>query len=324
MNNARFLLPFEQGLLDMPDANVAVFRPVYAFGLSSLPAGTMLEQGFKPLHSMFLQAGFTVEPLLNNRFDLSLVHLTRNKIESLAIIARAARMTKGVVMVNGAKTDGIESILKQVKKHVTPEGVISKSHGKVFWFRDIEFPDWEAAGNPAENSSGLITAPGMFSAGKIDLGSQRLLPFLAGLTGRGADLGAGWGWLSMQILQQQKVIKLDSFEADYYSLVAAETNVNDPRATFHWADVTTLSKPNEPYDFVVSNPPFHLSRKADPELGKAFIKTASTLIKPNGRFLMVANRQLPYEACLDQYFKSWKSLLSDGQFKVFEATRPRK
>lgn len=49
-------------------------------------------------------------------FELALVQLTRNKVENLGNIARAARLTNGVVMVDGAKTDGIESILKQVQK----------------------------------------------------------------------------------------------------------------------------------------------------------------------------------------------------------------
>ncbi len=324
MNDPRFLLPFEQGLVDMPSENVLVMRPVDSFGLHIFPTGTVLEQGFKPTRDALLQSGFALEPRVEQQFNLALVHLTRSKVESLGNIARAARMTDGTVLVNGAKTDGIESVLKHLKKVVAIDGVISKSHGKVFWFKGGSLPDWEKAAGMCQNSAGFITAAGMFSSEKTDQGSALLWPHIKDLKGTGADLGAGWGWLSKQLLGLADITELNLYEADFQALEAAKKNAADPRAVFHWADVTTLAKPHEPFDFVVSNPPFHQSRKADPEIGKAFIKTAATILKPGGRFLMVANRQLPYEATLEQYFKRWQMLEQTGQFKVFEATRPRK
>ena len=323
MNDPRFLLPFEQGFVDMPAGDILVIRPVDTLGLDIFPT-PVLEQGFKPLQASLTQSGYSVTPRADGQFKLALVHLTRSKAESLGNIARAARNTDGPVVVNGAKTDGIESVLKQLKKVVTIGGVISKSHGKVFWFQGGELPDWEAAAELRTNSDGFVTAAGMFSSERIDQGSARLLPHLTELKGKGADLGAGWGWLSRQVLNLPEVSALDLFEADFNALEAAKLNATDGRARFHWSDVTTLLKPREPYDFVVSNPPFHQTRKADPDIGKAFIKTAAAMLKPAGRFLMVANRQLPYEATLEQYFKRWATLEQDGQFKVFEATRPRK
>jgi len=318
MNDPRFLLPFEQGLIDMPSSNVLVMRPVDGFGLHIFPDQTVLEQGFKPIQKTLSQAGYTVEPRAEGKFSLSLVHLTRSKVESLGNIARAARMSDGLVLVNGAKTDGIESVLKQLKKIVTVDGVISKSHGKVFWFKACALPNWEGAAAMHKNPAGFITAA------KIDPGSARLLPHLQGLKGKGADLGAGWGWLSKQVLDLPDVTALELIEADFDALEAARQNVIDPRASFHWLDVTNLPKPRDLFDFVVSNPPFHQTRKADPDIGKAFIKTAASMLKPSGRLLMVANRHLPYEATLEQYFKRWTTLEQDGQFKIFEATRSRK
>jgi 16S rRNA (guanine1207-N2)-methyltransferase len=59
------------------------------------------------------------------------------------------------------------------------------------------------------------------------------------LKGRVADLGAGWGYLSGEILAEQEgIAHLDLIEADHDMLEAARANVDDPRAAFHWADVT--------------------------------------------------------------------------------------
>ena len=50
---------------------------------------------------------------------------------------------------------------------------------------------------------------------------------------------------------------------------------------------------------MIMNPPFHQGRAAEPDLGAAFIAAAARILKPHGRLMMVANRQLPYEAALD-------------------------
>jgi predicted RNA methylase len=142
--------------------------------------------------------------------------------------------------------------------------------------------------------------------------------------GRVADLGAGWGWLAHQALARcPRIAALDLFEAEARALDAARARTSPtPRAAFHWADVRTLPKADPPYDAVVANPPFHQGRAAEPDLGAAFIAAAARLLKPSGRLLMVANRQLPYEAPLDVAFARWEKLSEDRAFKVFAAERP--
>jgi 16S rRNA (guanine1207-N2)-methyltransferase len=75
---------------------------------------------------------------------------------------------------------------------------------------------------------------------------------------------------------------------------------------------------------VVSNPPFHAARRPDPALGRAFIAAAARLLTPRGRFVMVANRHLPYEAALADAFAAPVVLEERGGYKVVEATRPRR
>ena len=72
------------------------------------------------------------------------------------------------------------------------------------------------------------------------------------------------------------------------------------------------------------NPPFHLTRKAEPDIGKVFIERASALLAPKGQLWMVANRQLAYALTLDTYFTSINSVAETAQFKVINASRPKK
>ena len=316
----RFLAPFEQGTVD-PAKSLLVIRPTNATGLSDFE-NVSVEQGFYPAAKALEAVGFATSPRADGRYAMVLVNLTRAKAENLANIARACAMSDGLVLVNGAKKEGVESLLKAVKT-VTPVEVLSKAHGKVFWFAATPMPaEWLRAGEMATNKDGFITAPGMFSAEKVDNGSALLAPYLTGLKGRVADLGAGWGWLSAQALGPD-VSGIALFEAEHMALEAARQNLSDPRARFEWADVLTLPK-QPPFDVVISNPPFHQSRTAEPGLGVGFIHAAAKILKPKGRLLMVANRQLPYERALGAAFRKVEMLKQTNGFKLFEASLPRR
>ncbi len=313
-------MPITQGLIE-PANSLLVIRPADAMGLSGFEAVT-LEQGFFPTAKALENAGFAVSPRAEGRYGMVLVNLTRAKAENLANIARASAMSEGLVLVNGAKTDGIESLLKAVKK-ITPVEVLSKAHGKVFWFNATPMPsDWLAAGEMTANKDGFITAPGMFSSEKVDVGSALLAPYLEGLKGRVADLGAGWGWLAAQALGPD-VSEMALFEAEHMALEAAKRNLSDARVRFEWADVLSLPK-QLPFDVVISNPPFHKTRTAEPALGVGFILAAAKMLKPKGRLLMVANRQLPYERALSGAFRKVDMLAQTNGFKLFEASLPKR
>ncbi|HHS94891.1 MAG TPA: class I SAM-dependent methyltransferase, partial [Rhodobacterales bacterium] len=198
-------------------------------------------------------------------------------------------------------------------------GSLSKAHGKLFWITGASFGDWVASDRQVEG--GFITRPGVFSADGPDKGSRALLATLPPLKGRVGDLGAGWGYLARHILEAGDVSHIDLIEADSVALDCARANLSDPRARFIWADATRFSA-KVPFDVVVSNPPFHVGRAGDPDLGRAFIAAAARMLTPRGSFWMVANRHLPYEETLAAAFRHVEEVGSEGGFKVFHASHP--
>jgi 16S rRNA (guanine1207-N2)-methyltransferase len=143
------------------------------------------------------------------------------------------------------------------------------------------------------------------------------------LKGRIADLGAGWGWLSREILRRPAVKSLHLVEADHAALDCARQNVSDARAAFHWADATRWA-PETPLDAVVTNPPFHVGRRADPALGRAFLEAGARMLAPHGQLWLVANRHLPYETTLDALFRDVTEIGGDSRFKILQAARKRR
>ncbi len=178
-----------------------------------------------------------------------------------------------------------------------------------------------AAGAPRlVESLGLWSQPGLFSWDRLDPGSAKLAGALGPLSGRGADLGCGYGWLSRAVLAQNSVERLDLVDLDRRAVAAARRNLDDPRAHIHWADART-EPPLADLDFVVMNPPFHDGGAEDRALGQAFIRRAHTVLRKGGRLWLVANRHLPYEPVLTPMFSAVELKSQAGGYKVFEARK---
>ena len=314
---ARLSLAFDTGLA-RSDGPVALLHPPVGFDVAGLSASLII-QPHVALNAAWHNQGFSCDVALPaRRFALAVVCCTRSKQQTADLIAQAAACA-AIVVVDGQKTDGIDSHYKTLRKLTAVQGTITKAHGRLFWFAGTQLPSLRAVD---QNFGEFVTQSGVFSAGAVDPASALLAEALPEhLAGDVLDLGAGWGYLSAQIVKRNAVTRLDLVEADHFALDCAKRNVSDPRAAFHWADARDWKGA---YDAVVMNPPFHTGREGDPDLGRAFITAARRCLRPKGTVYMVANRHLPYETTLEQCFAKVLELPGNGRFKLFQASRPKR
>lgn len=317
----RVSIALSQGLFDLPDGTGVFNAP----GDLDLGINVQASTSYYPDYARLTSRGIATTATPEGNYPAALVHCHRARLVSFDLLRQAIENTAqgGIVAVNGAKTDGIEAIAKQVRTRFEGAEVFSKAHGKLVWFTRPEslpvMSDWTAKQSLIANN--WTTYPGIFSSDGIDKGSALLAENLPTLYGKIADLGAGWGYLSRHVLRNDKVDTLDLIEADHHAIEAARLNITDPRASFHWDDALGFS--GKGYDTIVMNPPFHTSRKPDPTLGRNFIRKASQMLAPKGSLWMVANRNLPYEADLDACFQIVKPVAQNGGFKVIHASKPK-
>jgi 16S rRNA (guanine1207-N2)-methyltransferase len=239
------------------------------------------------------------------------VFATKHKEEVLFHLAlgAASLVEGGRLILVAANTLGASSLERRCVELMGPVEHTSKHKCRVIravksaaTLDEARLRAWREAGvmrRVAE--TGLVACPGLFSWKSLDTGSRLLADRLpANLAGRGADLGAGYGFLSREALRRAEGIgELHLFEAECKALRAAERNLADVSGgrvvQFHWSDVTA-GLPVTGLDFVLMNPPFHAGRGAVTMLGQAFVREALRALKPGGRLWLVANRHLPYEA----------------------------
>ena len=335
------LLPFQAGALAWTTP-VAFLRARSGPALLRRPgfAEIVCEQSFKPDADALQQAGLTVMPELDacaSRFERVLVLPPRQREEARALFAKAIRIAGEGGRVVGAAGNQMgarshEADLTQLAGGITTQ---SKHKCRVFWTNALShaqvdaarLESWAQGDAPRTILDGrFVSRPGIFAWDRIDVASELLAAALpATLAGRAADLGAGFGYLSQELLQRCGSIRaLDVYEAEHRALALARLNLaNDAHGVpidFRWHDVTR-GLPDR-YDVIVSNPPFHTrSGRDDPGLGRRFIAAAAAALNPGGRFWLVANRHLPYESVLNASFGSVRIVIERYGFKIIEAIR---
>jgi 16S rRNA (guanine1207-N2)-methyltransferase len=342
---ATLLLPLADGTLAWPGRGLFLQAragwPLQALSLPGLSCTQYDRTAYEGLQAAGHDVTTSEELDPDARWPLVMVLAPRQREAARALFAEAlARLEPGGrILACMPNREGARSGESDLARIAGPLASLSKHHCRAFWTGMIDAPSdrtlalqWRALAQPRWIESaqvpggGFHSRPGIFAWDRVDPASALLAEHLpVDLAGRGADLGAGWGYLALRLLERCPGVEaLDLFEADARALACARLNLvphaGRARAGFHWHDVAAGIAGR--HDFVVSNPPFHASgRDARPELGRAFIAAAASALRPGGRLWLVANRHLPYEQALGDGFAQVRSVAQRDGFKVLEAIR---
>jgi len=299
----------------------------------AMPRHVLGWQPMKPKADAWERAGFSrTDDLPDGKWPLVFVLPGKSRDETLAwfALARDRLEHRGRIIAAMPNTTGAGRFEKEFSKAVGNITSIQKNKCRAFHaledgtWNETLFDEWRVLAKPRRiPETDFITQAGIFSSDHIDPGSQLLADHLpASLHGRVADLGAGWGFLSDAALRRcPNIGRIDLFEADSRALDCARANLarHEGDIGFHWQDVTAGLP--ETHDAILMNPPFHSGRATDVALGRAFLTSAAAALRRGGRLLLVANRQLPYEAALDSLHLAWRKPAENAIYKLLFAEK---
>ncbi len=288
-------------------------------------------QFHRPQAAEWEREGLELTETLSGQWPVVMTLPGKARDEIFLSLARAIEHTEdgGTIVACLPKSAGGPRFEKELRKVLGHADSISKHKCRVFWgtktdqVKESLLTQWKSLdGKTSIKDTDFVSEVGVFSADHIDAGSAFLAEHLPKrVYGRVADLGAGWGYLSAEVLKRcPSVRSLDLYESDRRALACAEVNVKgDAKLSFHWHDVEQGIE--GPYDSIVMNPPFHKGIATDVSLGRGFLRTAHAALKRGGELYMVANRQLPYEAELDELGMRWRKQAENETFKLIFAVK---
>lgn len=329
-------LPFAAGRLEWSSDGALFLRARAGVALQerSWP-GLVCEQSFKPDADALQRIGCNVQAHAAGSYPLVLLLPPRQRAEARALMARAVAATQpgGRVVAAASNNEGARSSEADLAQLAGSLEALSKNKCRVFWTRPLHGPAdaalaqaWRALDAVRPIAAGrFLSRPGVFAWDRIDPASALLAAHLPpDLSGRAADLGAGFGYLSAELLARcPGVESLDVYEAEARALELARENLAELAQRvpmeFHWHDVTA-GLPRS-YDVIVTNPPFHTRGIERPDLGRRFIAVAAQSLNPGGRLWLVANRRLPYETILNEKFGRVRSVAQHSGYKIIEAVK---
>ena len=223
----------------------------------------------------------------------------------------------GRILACISNNEGARSGEADLERIAGPVTTLTKNKCRAFWSGPLDGPhdaalaeQWAQLDAVRPIGDGrFVSRPGVFAWDRIDVASALLAAHLPpDLAGRAADLGAGFGYLGVELLERcAGIAALDVYEAEHRALDLARRNLAafEQRCAIRycWRDVTAGLTGS--YETIVCNPPFHTHARTDrPDIGRRFIAAAAEALQPRGRLWLVANRHLPYERALGAGFRA--------------------
>ncbi|MGW8265401.1 MAG: methyltransferase [Longimicrobiales bacterium] len=268
-------------------------------------------------------------------FGTAALRLPRAKEElAMTLHGAAGALTPGgTILVYGAKDEGIGS----VSRHLGPlfdgvETVAVGGHCRVLRARlraRLEghrgrLQDWRELGRLEYGSVGQawVSYPGVFAHGHLDPGTRLLLDALPDIRedGRILDYGCGSGVVAAVVRSRNPQVRLDLLDIDAVALEAARENV--PGCRLLLGDGLP-SGPGEPFDAILSNPPFHRGKAEEPEMILRLIRGSPPLLAEEGGLVLVAQRRILLESALREAFERVGVRAEGSGFRVWEGWHPR-
>ena len=129
-----------------------------------------------------------VQSISQRKFNLAIISIPKSKkLARLLIYLAPKAVREGLIIVDGNKSNGIESIIRDLEKKIKITNFISKAHGKTAWFEtpaDLEmYKD-----SPLQIEGGFETQAGVFSSDGVAPASKLLAELITrDIKGVGAD-----------------------------------------------------------------------------------------------------------------------------------------
>ncbi len=233
-------------------------------------------------------------------------------------VAAHALKTGGTLYVTGAKDRGILSIGKHMEELFgnVETLTISKGHRVLASVgTDLSRPPTLPISKEGRDKS----VPTLFADSKLDEGTRLLLETIkVHVTDEALDIGCGAGFIGLHIARLASKGQVTMVDSSLAAVAASQQAIVESGLS----NVEVLPSDavqavqTQRFDLVATNPPFHQGGLQTTGIAESFIRGAAQVLRPQGRFYLVANRFLKYEPMLKANFNQVEEFGGNTRFKV--------
>ena len=242
----------------------------------------------------------------------------------------AAKIPSGVLFLVGEKRAGVERAAKQLAAFGRTSKIDSARHCQLWRCQVDKKPDapsLEVAGKvftvtSGEQSMNVHSVPGVFSHGRLDLGTQLLLECLDDLpAGHYLDFGCGAGVVGSFLKKRYPQAQVSMLDVDAFAIYSSQLTLtaNQLEATVIAGD--GIHAAPKQLAAIISNPPFHQGVHTQYQTTETMLREAAEHLQPGGELRIVANSFLKYPPLIEQHLGTCTVQAERDGFKVYRAVR---
>lgn len=277
------------------------------------------------------RCSFGIEPPPGDFTDAVLFLPKSREATDFLLTALSHRLpASGQLYLVGEKKAGIERAARQLGAFGTASKLDSARHCQLWVVpepRSLADPQpdaWLQRQQLARAGLALdiLSLPGVFSHGRLDVGTALLLDHLDGLPeGAVLDFGCGAGVVGAALARRYPASTLHLLDVDAFAVASSRQTLaaNGLAGTVIAGDGIAAAPTG--LAAIVSNPPFHSGVKTDYRTTETLLAEAVRHLRPGGELRLVANSFLRYPPLIEAAFGNCHTLAERDGFKVYSARR---
>ena len=263
-------------------------------------------------------------------FQAAVLFLPKSReLTEYLLNALAARLNGRELFLVGEKRAGIERAAKQLANFGQARKLDSARHCQLWQVRVENAPAAPDLHSLAQRyelalSDGplqVLSLPGLFSHGRLDVGSALLLEHLDGLpSGHILDFGCGAGVLGAALKRRYPdshitLLDVDAFAVESSRLTLAANGLEADVINGDGIDAAPMG-----LSAILSNPPFHQGVHTHYQATEHLLRQARQHLAKKGELRLVANSFLKYPPLIEQHLGPCQTLADAKGFRIYSAS----
>jgi 16S rRNA (guanine1207-N2)-methyltransferase len=242
----------------------------------------------------------------------------------------AAFLPGGLLYLVGEKRAGIERAAKQLTAFGKARKLDSARHCQLWQVRVEQVPatpDLTALAKHyslqlADGPLSVVSLPGVFSHGRLDVGSALLLQHLEQLPeGHILDFGCGAGVLGAALKRRYPQSRVSLLDVDAFAVASSRLTLMENGLE---ADVICgdgIDAAPQDLSAILSNPPFHQGVHTHYQATEHLLRRATAHLNHGGQLRLVANSFLKYPPLIEQHLGPCQVLAEANGFRIYRANK---